>query len=84
VELNNDQAFVCFHYIQQNPLKAGLCSQMQDWSFSSFGVYIDLPSVLTCKKEIAYGFLEIPREPEKFIQQSRDVVIDEKVLGQIM
>jgi len=33
-------AEVCFHYIHQNPLKAGLVTRLEDWSFSSFKEYL--------------------------------------------
>ena len=33
-------AEVCFHYIHQNPLKAGLVTKLEDWSFSSFKEYL--------------------------------------------
>jgi len=32
-------ALNCFHYIHQNPLKAGLVKQMEEWEFSSFSEY---------------------------------------------
>ncbi len=35
-------AEVCFHYIHQNPLKAGLVIKLEDWSFSSFKEYLQL------------------------------------------
>jgi|TARA_R100000027_G_C2235254_1_gene90369 REP element-mobilizing transposase RayT len=28
--------FICFNYIHQNPLKAGLVKKMEDWKYSSF------------------------------------------------
>ncbi len=39
-------AEVCFHYIHQNPLKAGLVKQMEDWKFSSFSEYLGYSSLL--------------------------------------
>src|SRR5690606_12994415 len=36
---NSDQAFTCFNYVHQNPLKAGLVSRMEDWEFNSFNEY---------------------------------------------
>ena len=31
--------FIAFHYIHQNPMKAGLVAKMEDWSYSSFNEY---------------------------------------------
>ncbi|MGB0430889.1 MAG: transposase [Bacteroidia bacterium] len=31
--------FIAFHYIHQNPLKAGLVSKLEDWPYSSFNEY---------------------------------------------
>jgi putative transposase len=30
----------CFHYIHQNPLKAGFVNKMEDWNYSSFNEYL--------------------------------------------
>ena len=35
----SDYLSTCFHYIHQNPLKAGLVKKMEDWEFSSFNDY---------------------------------------------
>lgn len=35
----NSHFFVCFNYIHQNPLKAGLSDKIKDWEYSSFNEY---------------------------------------------
>jgi putative transposase len=38
----------CVHYIHQNPIKAGLVEQMEDWRFSSFAGYTGINTPLEC------------------------------------
>ncbi|HEV7779776.1 MAG TPA: transposase [Chitinophagaceae bacterium] len=40
--ISNDSNFygqTCFHYIHQNPMKAGLVKKMENWAYSSFSDY---------------------------------------------
>lgn len=66
--------FVCFHYIHQNPLKAGLVMNMKDWEMSSFCDYAGLRQGTLCAKKLAYELLDIPSNPTSFIHQSVKVV----------
>ena len=43
----------CFHYIHQNPLRAGLVKQLEDWEYSSFKDYAGLRNGSLCNKELA-------------------------------
>jgi putative transposase len=54
-------AEVCFHYIHQNPLKAGLVNKLEDWDFSSFSEYQSTGSTL-CNKDLAFKLLDIKQE----------------------
>lgn len=38
---SDDHPFTCFHYIHQNPMKAGLVSRMEEWEMSSFKDYVE-------------------------------------------
>lgn len=38
----NSQAFICFNYIHQNPLKAGFVETLKGWKFSSYQDFIGL------------------------------------------
>ncbi len=67
--------FICFHYIHQNPMKAGLVSKMEKWEMSSFRDYMGTGSEILCNKGLAYDLLEIPASPEDFIEQSYAVQI---------
>ncbi|MGK7391623.1 MAG: transposase [Candidatus Cyclobacteriaceae bacterium M2_1C_046] len=72
-----DHRFVCFHYIHQNPLKAKLCDSMERWEFSSFVDYTGLRKGTLPAFEIAYEYLEISKELEKFYKQSLTVIPDD-------
>ena len=68
-----DYPFTCFHYIHQNPLKAGLVDSMENWEMSSYRDYAGFRKGSICNKQIAYELLDIPRAPKEFIEQSIDV-----------
>lgn len=65
---------ICVHYIHQNPLKAKLVTQLQDWEFSSFKDYAGLRNGTLCNKAIGLSVAGI-REDD-FARESRDVMID--------
>jgi len=68
--------FICFHYIHQNPIKAGLVSRMEDWEMSSFKDYAGLRNGSLCNKQLAYDLLEIPEINIEFINQSYSVAVE--------
>ncbi|MGK7392758.1 MAG: transposase [Candidatus Cyclobacteriaceae bacterium M2_1C_046] len=69
--------FICFHYIHQNPFKAGLVKKMEEWEFSSLNEYIrDFKDGSICNKELAYLLLDIPVSTKEFINQSYDIVVE--------
>ncbi len=69
-------AEVCFHYIHQNPVKAGLTSQLEGWNFSSFQEYFgsletinsDYQKDAICNKALAYKLFKI--NPEQLYEIS--------------
>lgn len=73
LELSNNHPFICFHYIHQNPIKAKLATNMNDWKYSSFQEYaLDVEGI--CNKEIAHSFLANPLEKKQFQEQSKSVI----------
>lgn len=64
-------AETCFHYIHQNPLKAGLVSKLEDWKFSSFNEYM-LADKGFCNIDIAKQLLDIKQE--NFYKVSYDMI----------
>lgn len=74
----SDYADICFHYIHQNPVKAGLCDKLEDWEFSSFKDYYSDKHNALLNKELAVGLLDIPQNPELFYEESLGVINSEQ------
>lgn len=74
-------AETAFHYIHQNPLKAGLVNKLEDWQFSSFKDYCNLRNGKLCNKTIAFQKLNI--NWNNFLKESY-AVIDDDVLKNII
>lgn len=70
-----DYLLTCFHYIHQNPMKAGLVKRMEDWEMSSFLDYAGLRNGTLCNKEVAYQLLGIPLSSEQFLKESYAVQV---------
>ena len=52
-------AHTCFYYIHQNPLKANLVNQLEDWPYSSFLDYIGKRKGTLCNIDLAKEILPI-------------------------
>ena len=72
VKQQDDYYFNCFHYIHQNPLKAGLVKKLDDWEYSSFKDYAMLRNGTLCNKSLAAKFCSF--EPETFIHTSYEII----------
>lgn len=70
---DDDYPFTCFHYIHQNPMKAGLVKRMEDWEMGSFRDYAGLRNDSFCNRKLAHELLEIPESHDLFIDQSYKV-----------
>lgn len=70
---DGDHAFICFHYIHQNPLKANMVSKMKDYMYTSFNEYSNKSSRL-CNINLGYELLNLPNNKENFYQQSYAVI----------
>lgn len=55
---SEDYSLTVFHYIHQNPVRAGLVDRMEDWEFSSFNEYIGKGKFCLCEKEMAASLLD--------------------------
>jgi hypothetical protein len=67
-----DYYFNCFHYIHQNPLRAGLVKRLEDWEFSSFKDYAGVRNGTLCNKELAKKYCSY--HPETFIKTSYQII----------
>ena len=55
----NDYTLTAFHYIHQNPVKAGLAKRLEDWEYSSYKDYAGLRNGKLCNKQMAIDLLQI-------------------------
>lgn len=65
---------ICTHYIHQNPLKAGLITDLKDWKFSSYLDYIGLRNGTLCNQNLFYEFSGLNRND--FIKESECLILD--------
>lgn len=71
---NEDYLKTCFHYIHQNPFKAGLVKKMEDWEYSSFRDYIGLRKGTICNSTLARELLDLPASKEDLCKDSYNVI----------
>jgi REP element-mobilizing transposase RayT len=64
-----------FHYIHQNPLRAGLIKRLEDYQWSSFQEYLCESTQSISNPATAYQFLNLDKE--QFIIDSYGVIPDE-------
>jgi len=72
-----DYATICFNYIHQNPVMAGLVGTMEEWEFSSFRDFTGTRNGTLIDKELAFQLVNI--DPEDFRTQSQ-ISLDENLL----
>ncbi|MBY0432474.1 MAG: transposase [Cyclobacteriaceae bacterium] len=67
-------AQTAFHYIHQNPMKAGLVKKMEDWSHSSFREYREMNKSENsiCNIKLATELLDL--NPARFYEDSYQVL----------
>ena len=58
-ENNNEWPETAFHYIHQNPMRAGLVSRLEDWPYSSFSEYLNQNKGGMCNQSLARQILNI-------------------------
>jgi putative transposase len=68
----NDYYLNCFHYIHQNPLKAGLVIKLEDWEFSSFKDYAGMRNGTLINKKLATKICGY--NPATFIAESYSLI----------
>ena len=72
---------VCFHYLHQNPVRAGLAGSLADWPYSSFRDYAGLRSGALCQRELGYLLLDLPNDLEEFAKESAKMIDPERMRG---
>lgn len=76
--LTSENGPLAFHYIHQNPLKAGLCSRLEDWPYSSFADFIGKRNGTLCNKALAIALLNL--NSDELYEDSYRVIVDEHTL----
>jgi len=66
-------AFNCFQYIHQNPLKAKLVKQMEHWPHSSFKEYFNSKPKI-CNVSLGRKLLDLSPNPGEFYTQSINLI----------
>ncbi len=70
-------AQLCFFYIHQNPLKAGLCSDLNEWPYSSYLDYCNKRNGKLVNQDMAYEIVEFNKE--NFEMQSLAIIDEQKL-----
>ena len=72
---SSNYASACFHYIHQNPWKAGLVDKMGNWKFSSFVDFGGLRNGTLCNKQLAFQLLDL--DAARFHEDSYKIADDD-------
>ncbi|MEQ1588225.1 MAG: transposase, partial [Cyclobacteriaceae bacterium] len=71
----DDYLTSAFHYVHQNPYRAGIVRNIEDYPWSSMKEYAGMSSKNLCRQDIAYQFINI--EKERFLTDSYSVIPEE-------
>ena len=71
---DDNYPIICFLYIHQNPVRAGLVNDLKDWKFSSYRDYAGIRNGKLCRIEDAKELFELPVSKEDFIKFSRQTI----------
>ncbi|MDR9363887.1 MAG: transposase [Balneolaceae bacterium] len=74
-----DYALICFLYIHQNPLRAGICEDLACWKFSSYRDYAGLRNGKLCNRELGIKNLELPSGVNEFVKMSNQTIPEEHI-----
>lgn len=77
----NSYELTAFHYIHQNPMRAGLVKKMEDWEFSSFKDHLGLRAGKLCNIQLAESLLDLDM---KHLYKESYTIIREDVLSNIV
>lgn len=79
LENNTLYAAACFHYIHQNPMRAGLVRGIENWEFSSVKDYALLRNNKICNVDRARFLLDIPTDGAAFLKISNEFIAEENL-----
>ena len=75
---SNDYLRICFLYIHQNPLVAGLINKLEDWPFSSFVEYLNQSNYKLCNRTLAKEMIHL--DWNNFYVQSKYMLDNKEIL----
>jgi len=76
--ITNTYLITCMHYIHQNPWKANLIEQLEDWKYSSFREYIGQATCLNSNKIL---LLSLTGYDESIFYEDSYGVLDAETVG---
>jgi putative transposase len=71
----DDYLTSAFHYVHQNPYRAGLANKVENYMWSSMKEYVGLADQNLCRQDIAYQFINIDKD--RFLIDSYAVIPDD-------
>lgn len=77
-QIEADYLTTCFHYIHQNPLKAGIVNKLEEWKFSSYNEYAGNSASGMISKSLAKELVEI--DWNNFYEESYRVIDEESLI----
>jgi len=75
----NDYLRICFLYIHQNPLEAGLTNKLEDWPYSSFIEYLSKSNNGLCNQELTKEMIHL--DWDNFHEQSKYILDNKEISG---
>ena len=76
---SRDYDINCFHYIHQNPVRAGIVRSVEDWEYSSFKDYSGLRNGKLCNIDLGRELFSIPVGFEEMKKQSQQFIPDDVI-----
>lgn len=74
LKTDDNYPLICFLYIHQNPLSAGLIKNLKDWTFSSYQDYAGFREGKLCNKKLAFHLLDLPKKGDDFVQLTQRTI----------
>lgn len=78
---SRDYALTAFHYVHQNPMRAGLVDSMEDWEYSSFREYLGKGNTSLCNRELAIKLLDL--NPDRLYEEAYEAIAEGSYTCQI-
>ena len=78
---DDNYPIVCFLYIHQNPVRAGLVNDLKDWEFSSYRDYAGIRNGKLCRIDEAKKLFNLPDDEEEFVRFSHQTIPERYLRG---